>query len=249
MTEQPEGRAIRNVAAAGDKSLCISLLPFVLSVTAGTADVISFVGLGGLFNAHVTGNLVILAAHLVNRQSAPVAPMLSVPVFVAVLAVTKVLAAGLERMAMRSLQPLLALQFILLTIFLVLCVAAGPQVDPDAPGPIVAGMFGVAAMAVQNALVQLSLVGAPTTAVMTSNITHLVLDAVAVVVGRDPGEVASARNRAGRTWPPVFGFALGCALGAAGQAAVGLSSLALSVALALVALGMGISGRFDPRAK
>ena len=34
----------------------------MLSLTAGSADVISFLGLGGLFVAHITGNLVILAA-------------------------------------------------------------------------------------------------------------------------------------------------------------------------------------------
>lgn len=37
----------------------------MLSVTAGSADVISFLGLGGLFVAHITGNLVLLAAYLV----------------------------------------------------------------------------------------------------------------------------------------------------------------------------------------
>ena len=42
------------------------LLPSLLSVIAGTTDVISFLGLGGLFTAHITGNLVILAAHSSN---------------------------------------------------------------------------------------------------------------------------------------------------------------------------------------
>jgi uncharacterized membrane protein YoaK (UPF0700 family) len=40
------------------------LLPTVLSTTAGATDVISFLALGGLFTAHTTGNLVILAACL-----------------------------------------------------------------------------------------------------------------------------------------------------------------------------------------
>ena len=35
------------------------LLPAVLSTTAGATDVISFLVLGGLFTAHITGNLVI----------------------------------------------------------------------------------------------------------------------------------------------------------------------------------------------
>src|SRR5215831_16797108 len=44
----------RNVAG-------VLLFPAVLSLIAGSADVISFLGLDGLFNAHITGNLVIIA--------------------------------------------------------------------------------------------------------------------------------------------------------------------------------------------
>jgi uncharacterized membrane protein YoaK (UPF0700 family) len=60
-------------------------LPTVLSVTAGSADVISFLGLGGLFVAHITGNLVLLAAYLVTGTRVAVALLLSVPLFVVVL--------------------------------------------------------------------------------------------------------------------------------------------------------------------
>ena len=49
----------------------MEVLPTVLSVTAGSADVISFLGLGSLFVAHITGNLVILAAHIVAGGEAP----------------------------------------------------------------------------------------------------------------------------------------------------------------------------------
>ena len=41
------------------------LLPAVLSTTAGAVDVIGFQALGGLFTAHITGNVVVLAAHYV----------------------------------------------------------------------------------------------------------------------------------------------------------------------------------------
>ena len=39
-----------------DDLLCAKLLPFLLSVIAGSVDVIGFLGLGGLLTAHVTGN-------------------------------------------------------------------------------------------------------------------------------------------------------------------------------------------------
>ena len=39
------------------------LLVPALSTTAGAADAIGFLSLGGLFTAHITGNLVVPAAH------------------------------------------------------------------------------------------------------------------------------------------------------------------------------------------
>jgi uncharacterized membrane protein YoaK (UPF0700 family) len=228
-----------------DSSRGMKLLPALLSIIAGSVDAIGFLGLGGLFTAHVTGNLVILAAHLVSGGTAAVAPMLSVPVFTLALGLTKLLASGLEAIGRTSLAPLLLLQLLLLTGFLVLCVSTGPHFDPDAPIAILAGMFGVSAMAVQNALVQISLKGAPSTAVMTTNITHFMMDAGEVLLGREPAEVAKARSRANSTWPAILGFAVGCGLGAACEAAIGLTSLALPTGLALLALAMGLTAHPD----
>jgi uncharacterized membrane protein YoaK (UPF0700 family) len=47
------------------------LLPVVLSTTAGAVDIIGFLALGGLFTAHITGNLVVLAAHLRDGRVQP----------------------------------------------------------------------------------------------------------------------------------------------------------------------------------
>jgi hypothetical protein len=89
---QAEGRALRLSPPLVDSSLGLKLLPTVLSLVAGSAGVISFLGLSGLFTAHITGNLAILAAHLVNGGNAPLAPILSVPVFIAALGLTRLLA-------------------------------------------------------------------------------------------------------------------------------------------------------------
>src|SRR5229473_7636631 len=218
MSPEAEGRTAWVSAPSVDSSLGTKLLPSVLSVTAGSVDVISFLGLGGLFTAHITGNLAILAAHVVSGDAAPLAPMLSVPVFMVVLALARLLAAGLEAIGLASLRPLLLLQFLLLGGFRVLCVAVGPHIDPNAANAILAGMLGVSAMAVQNALLQISLTGAPSTAVMTTNVTRFMMDVGEVLLGRDSDDVAKALRRAKHTWPPIVGFTVGCGLGAACEA-------------------------------
>src|SRR5467141_3942211 len=250
MSEIAELRTPRVPTPSIESSLSARLLPTVLSIIAGSVDAIGFLGLGGLFTTHVTGNLVILAAHLVSGSGAPVAPMLSFPLFVAALGLTRLLAGALERIGLASLRPLLLLQLLLLVGFLVLCVSAGPRIDPDAPIAILAGMLGVSAMAVQNALVQISLKGAPSTAVMTTNITRFMMDVGDVMLARRPADVAKARDRAMRTWPAIVGFAVGCGLGATCEAAIGLWSLALPAGLAIVAVAMGMTtdleGGHDP---
>jgi len=214
------------------------LLPTVLSLIAGSADAIGFMGLGGLFTAHVTGNLVVLAAHVVAGKNASVATMLSVPVFVVVVGLTRLLAGVLERVRVAPLGPLLLVQLLLLSGFLFLCVKAGPRIDPNTANAIVAGMFGVSAMAVQNALVQVSLKGSPATAVVTTNLVRLTMDLGEMLFGRDPIATARARERAKHTWPAIAGFVIGCGLGAACEAAAGPWSLALPTGLALIALVM-----------
>ena len=79
-----------------------------------------------MFTAHITGNLVILASRIVSGDKSTVAPMLSVPVFMAVIGLTRLLVGGLESIGLASLRPLLLLQLLLLAGFFVICVAAGP---------------------------------------------------------------------------------------------------------------------------
>jgi uncharacterized membrane protein YoaK (UPF0700 family) len=214
------------------------LLPFVLSVIAGSVDVIGFLGLGGLFIAHITGNLVVLAARSVAGEEASVAHLLSVPVFVMALAAARLLAAGLIRLRTATLRPLLLLQFLLLSVFLAVCVVAGPAAGPDTTIMIFAAMLGVSAMAVQNALVQISLAGSPSTAVMTTNLTRFVADLGEVLFGAEASDRANAASRAWRTGAAIAGFVVGCGLGAWCQAHAGLWSLALPASLALGALAI-----------
>jgi uncharacterized membrane protein YoaK (UPF0700 family) len=230
-------------APSVDDSPASKLLPFVLSLTAGSVDTIGFLGLGGLFTAHITGNLVILAARLVAREQAPLAHLMAVPVFMIALALTRLLAVGLEWLRIGSLLPLLLLQFLLLAAFFAVCFAGGARVDPNAASMIFAGMLGVCAMAVQNGLVRISLTGAPSTAVMTTNVTVFTMDVVEILLRRGAHGAARARERARHTWPAIAGFLLGCALAAACESAFGLRSLALPAAFALLAVVLGVPPR------
>jgi len=228
-----------------DDSSGARVLPFGLGLIAGSVDVISFLGLNGLFTAHITGNLVILAAHIVAGGQASLALAISVPVFIVALAGARLLAEALERARIAPLSILLLLQFILLCAFLAICIVADSHVGPNAPSMIIAGMLGVSAMAIQNALVQIALTGAPSTAVLTTNITILTTDVGEMLFGRDANRVAQARDRARHTWPAVAGFLLGCSLGAACEAFLGLPSLVLPTGFALIALTLGM----EPGAK
>ena len=227
----------QTVESVSDR-LGTKLLTFVLSVIAGSVDVIGFLGLGALFIAHVTGNLVILAARAAAGEHAPAAHLLSVPVFVIALVAARLLAARLDRSGIAALRPLLLLQFLLLSGLFAICIGVGSVADPNAAVMIFAAMLGVSAIAVQNALVQISLKDASSTAVMTTNLTRFVLDVGEVWLGRDPGGRAKAVARARRTGVAIVGFVVGSCVGAWCQAHVGLWSLVMPTGLALAALAI-----------
>jgi len=218
-------------------ALTIRSLLIVLSIVAGSTDTIGFLHLNGLFTAHITGNLVVLAARI-SGGDAQLAKMLSVPVFIVMVDVTIMLAAALKLIHRDPLRPLLLLQFLLLICFMALCTASDPRLDANATVAVAAGMLGVSAMAVQNALVQVSFKGAPSTAVMTTNIVRFATDLGEVLFGGDPADIASTRNRMARTLPVILGFAAGAGLAAVADMALGVRSLALPACLALLAVAI-----------
>jgi uncharacterized membrane protein YoaK (UPF0700 family) len=215
-----------------------------LSTTAGAVDVIGFLALGGLFTSHITGNLVILAAHYVTGGFSQIGPLLSVPVFVLVLGIVIVL---FENKATdKARRALLILQASLLVGFLALGAGLGPFTNPDSAVAVFVGMIGVAAMATQNALVRLELPGFPSTAVMTTNITQLTIDLALLVQGKgDRSNITRARHGTRRTFPSVIGFVAGCAAGGFLELHFGMSALLLPVVLAVIAIPLSELARED----
>jgi uncharacterized membrane protein YoaK (UPF0700 family) len=213
------------------------LLPALLSATAGAVDVIGFLALG-VFMAHITGNLVILAAHYVTGRFGEIGPILSVPIFMVVLAVvTLIFVAMPTRIARRVL---LILQAALLAVFLSFGVWFGPFPNPDSGMAVFVGMLGVAAMAIQNGLVRLALPGAPSTAVMTTNTAQFAVDAATLIRGRDQqADLSQIRHRAQLTLASVLGFVVGLVLGAILEVHFGLWSLTFPLVLAALSISLG----------
>ena len=170
------------------------ILAAILGTTAGATDVIGFLGLGGLFTAHITGNLVVLTAHYVSGGFSQVGPILSVPVFIAVLGIVTVFFANKSVRATR--RTLLILQMGLLAAFLTLAVTLGPFTNPETGTAVFAGMLGVAAMTTQNALVRLALPGFPSTAVMTTNTTQLAVDLAHLFRAKDSRKISAPSSAA-----------------------------------------------------
>jgi uncharacterized membrane protein YoaK (UPF0700 family) len=214
-------------------------LPAILSTTAGAVDVIGFLVFGGLLTAHITGNLVLVAAHYVTGGFTRVGPILAVPVFMAALGLVVLLFGGVEAKG-KSLRALLVLHAALLAGCLGLGLWFGPFRNADSPMALLAGMLAVAAMATQNALVKLALVKSPSTAVMTTNTTQLIVDVAALVRNAEsPDKLGETRLRARVTFLCMAGFVGGCVAGAVLELHFGAGSLVLPVILAALAIPLG----------
>src|SRR5215470_2611541 len=144
-----------------------TMLPLMLSLTAGYVDTAGFLALQGLFTAHVTGNFVTLGASLVLGTSGAIAKLLALPVFCVVVIASRLLSSALLARGLPALKIILAVKLALLIAGAVLAIRFGPFADGDAVPAVVTGMMLVAAMAVQNATHRIHLGSAPPSTLMT----------------------------------------------------------------------------------
>jgi len=197
-------------------------------------DVIGFLSLG-LFTAHITGNLVVIAA-LVARGGPPmIAQVLAVPVFIAAVATVWLIARSSARRGPALVRPLLFVQWLLLTCVLTFSVITDPAINPHGLMAIVVAMVAVSAMACQFALLRLAVPGAPSTAVMTGNVTSSVLSLLDGL-SRDQPLMEGAHERWKKTLSLLAGFCTGCVAGAVAASWLGEWAWSLPVVLATAAL-------------
>ena len=208
-----------------------SVVGALLSFNGGFVDTAGFLGLQGLFTAHVTGNFVTLGAALVFGTHGVIAKLLALPEFIFVIAVARLVGAALTAHGLPALRLLLAGKVVLLLVFFVLAVTLGPFPDTDAPAGLLTGFAGVAAMAIQNGAQRVHLASLPPSTLMTGNTTQAVLDAVDLLRGVKPDQAAAVRARFGRTLGSILYVAAGCGSAAGLYLWIGLWCLAVPVAV------------------
>jgi uncharacterized membrane protein YoaK (UPF0700 family) len=216
----------------------------VMSFIAAFVDSCGFIGLYGVFTAHVTGNFVLIGAALVyphGENGELLAKMLVLPVFMAAVAVTYLVGRWCERHRAPLAAPGLFCEGVLLFATVGIASAGNGLPDVSAPLTLAAALLLAFAMGVQNALSRLCYPTLPPTTVMTGNVTQIVIDVMALV-STPRGEThaterAQSRGRVNRMLPLIVAFTLGAAAGAGGYAWLGFFSL-LVPAFACVALSV-----------
>ena len=211
-------------------------MPPVLSVIAGMVDVIGFLSLG-LFTAHVTGNLVVIAVQLVRGGPPHLAPILAVPVFIVAVTSAWLIAKASGRRGPALLRPLLLVQFLFLAGVLILSVVGDPASNPHGLTAGVTAMIAVSAMGCQFALLRLAMTRAPSTAVMTGNLTNTVL-ALLDTVSRTQPLTEDDNERVKRPLGVLVGFFAGCVAGATAVSFLGDWAWSLPVVLAAAAVAL-----------
>ena len=202
--------------------------------TAGFIDTVGFVGLFGLFTAHVTGNFVLIGAAIVTHHSGVIAKLLALPTFIVAVALVSLFLRHCRRAGRPPIAPLLMAEAVLLTAFMISGLALGPFTGGDQPAAILTGLIGVLAMGVQNAASRTVFAHLSPTTVMTGNVTQMVLDLVSLTERDRPADEAKARIR--KMLPPVMAFAVGAIAGGLGFAVAGFWCVVAGVAAILAML-------------
>jgi uncharacterized membrane protein YoaK (UPF0700 family) len=213
-------------------------LPTLLSVIAGMVDLTGFLTLGNLFTAHITGNLVVIGALVVRRGRINPPQILAIPAFILAVGATWLLARASGKRGPDLRRLLLLIQFLLLTSLLIFSVITRPSADPHGLMAGVAAMIAVSAMACQFALLRLTLPVAPSTAVMTGNLTNSVLSLLDVVSGTQSLK-GGDRQRLIGSLHLLLGFFGGCVVAAAAVTYLGDWAWSFPVVLAGAAVALG----------
>jgi len=163
----------RRAAASVRHPLARTLL--ALTLTTGLVDAVSYLGIGHVFTANMTGNIVFLGFGIAGSGGLPVvAPLISLAAFLMGAGAGGALAIRLAANHARHLASALAIEASL--VLLAAAVAAAVNIHPnEASGDLLIALLALA-MGVRNATVRRIAVPDLTTTVLTMTLTGLAAD-------------------------------------------------------------------------
>lgn len=200
-----------------------------LGFIAGYVDTLGYIGLFGLFTAHVTGNFVLIGAALADPVHVPILlKFLAFPAFIGGVATARLMIVDAADRRTQALTQSLVLQLVLLCGFMFFGIGAMPIGKVVTPAGMVAGLLGAAAMGAHSATSRLLLSRLAPTSMMTGNVTQVVIDAIDA--WRHPGDGSIAERCEKFLWP-VFAFAVGAIMAAFGYRYFGFYALFVPIVL------------------
>lgn len=208
----------------------------LLSFNGGYVDTMSFIGLRGLFAAHVTGNFVTLGAALVTGTTGVIAKLAALPLFCIVVLAARFLGNALRKRHRPALRTMMGIRLLLLIMAASLAVWLGPFKNGDSVGALLTGMTLVSAMAIQNAVHRIYLPKSPPSTIMTGTTTQIMLDLADVLQCERSEARSEAYSRIRRMSYSLMAFAIGCAAAALCFGVIHEWSFFLPPAVALVML-------------
>jgi uncharacterized membrane protein YoaK (UPF0700 family) len=221
-------------------------LTMLLAGNAGYVDTAGFLAFNGLFTAHVTGNFVTIGATIVHGTSGAMVKLAALPVFCAVVFLTRLASSAIARHGWDAVAALLGAIFLLLLAAAILAIWLGIPPSGDSWSELAIGMTLVAAMAVQNAAHRLHLASTPPPTLMTGTSTQIMIDLVDAFRTSDAGAHEAAAARLRKLVPAVCAFAAGCALAAAAFVAFGPWCFSVPPVLALMTIWAGKANNAVP---
>jgi uncharacterized membrane protein YoaK (UPF0700 family) len=230
-------RSVDSTDDAAELSRLEARLSPLLSVIAGMVDFTGFFTLGHIFPAHVTGNIVLAAAVVVDGSTFHWAQLMAIPVFTLALAAVWVIAQASRQHGSSLARLLLLVQFLLLAALLIFSIITKPSADPVGLSAGTAAVMAMSAMACQYALLRLAMPGAISTAVMTGNLVNAVLSTMELLSARHP-LLPRDSTPLNRSLNRLLGFLLGCVVAAAAVSLAGDWAWSLPAALAAVAVAV-----------
>lgn len=210
-------------------------IAILLAFNGGVVDTAGFLGLHGLFVAHVTGNFVTMGAAIIGGGHGFIGKLLALPEFVVIVALARLAGTAMRRRDWPAMPILFVTKILFLIVFTSMAIWHGPFSDGDAPIALWTGAAGVAAMAMQTAVQRVHLADMPPSTMMTGSTVQATLDAVDLLTRAHPEQKAATRARLNRLCCTIFAFACGCAISALLFSYVGFWCLLLAVFVAICA--------------